>query len=111
MLQVQGTSMRLRFWAVGYVDMAARPYPVPWASLPSASGELPQQRGPATAEPRYLRADAAYEADRTLDSPRDARRSAEALRVKLPPGRYRVQSLAIEPAPDTRFMLDRLLPE
>ncbi|MFD3997493.1 Imm21 family immunity protein [Streptomyces sp. NPDC058583] len=60
---------------------------------------------------RYVLADAAYEADRILGSLRDAHRPAEALRVELPPGRYRVQSLTIDPDPDTQFMLERLLPE
>ncbi|MFD4321445.1 hypothetical protein [Streptomyces sp. NPDC058548] len=60
---------------------------------------------------RYVLADAAYEADRILGSLRDAHRPAEALRVELPPGRYRVQSLIIDPDPDTQFMLERLLPE
>ncbi|MFD8639530.1 Imm21 family immunity protein [Streptomyces zaomyceticus] len=60
---------------------------------------------------RYVLADAAYEADRILASLRDAHRPAEALRVELPAGRYRVQSLTVDPDPNTRFMLDRLLPE
>ncbi|MFD5322889.1 hypothetical protein [Streptomyces sp. NPDC127092] len=34
-----------------------------------------------------------------------------ALRVELAPRRYRVQSLFLEPDPDTQFMLERLLPE
>ncbi|MEU2182109.1 Imm21 family immunity protein [Streptomyces thermolilacinus] len=60
---------------------------------------------------RYVLTDAAYEAERILDSLRDAQRPAEALRVELPPGRYRVQSLIIDPDPNTQFMLERLLSE
>ncbi|MEV4949271.1 Imm21 family immunity protein [Streptomyces sp. NPDC053755] len=60
---------------------------------------------------RYVLADAAYEAGRILGSLKDARQRAEALRVELSPGRYRVQSLIIDPDPRTRFMLERLLPE
>ncbi|MFF2571755.1 Imm21 family immunity protein [Streptomyces sp. NPDC058084] len=60
---------------------------------------------------RYVLTDAAYEADRVLDSLRAAQQPAEALRVELPPGRYRVQSLTIDPDPKTRFLLERLLPE
>ncbi|MFD5766192.1 Imm21 family immunity protein [Streptomyces sp. NPDC127049] len=60
---------------------------------------------------RYVLADAAYEGDRILDSLRDAQQPAEALRVELPPGRYRVQSLIVDPDHKTQFMLERLLPE
>ncbi|MFC8794110.1 Imm21 family immunity protein [Streptomyces cinereoruber] len=60
---------------------------------------------------RYVLADAAYEADRILDSLRGAGQPAEALRVEVPPGRYRVQSLVVDPDPNTQFMLERLLPE
>ncbi|MFF0476443.1 Imm21 family immunity protein [Streptomyces sp. NPDC004284] len=60
---------------------------------------------------RYVLTDAVYEAGRILDSLRDTQRPAEALRVELPPGRYRVQSLVVDPDPNTQFMLDRLLPE
>ncbi|GGR21196.1 hypothetical protein GCM10010282_11570 [Streptomyces roseolus] len=60
---------------------------------------------------RYVLADAAYEADRILDSLQDAQQPAEALRVELSPGRYRVQSLIVDPDPNTQFMLERLLPE
>ncbi|MFE6225143.1 Imm21 family immunity protein [Streptomyces sp. NPDC057854] len=61
---------------------------------------------------RYVLADVAYEADRILCSLRDAQqRPAEAFRVELPSGRCRVQSLTIDPDPNTQFMLDRLLPE
>ncbi|MFV2117068.1 Imm21 family immunity protein [Streptomyces sp. Act-28] len=60
---------------------------------------------------RYVLADAAYEADRILDSLQDAQQPAEALRVELSPGRYRVQSLIVDPDPKTQFMLERLLPE
>ncbi|WP_306326198.1 Imm21 family immunity protein [Streptomyces venezuelae] len=59
----------------------------------------------------YILADAAYEADRILDSLRQAQRPAEALRVELSPGRYRVQSLIVDPDPKTQYMLERLLPE
>ncbi|MEU8761065.1 Imm21 family immunity protein [Streptomyces sp. NPDC048659] len=51
---------------------------------------------------RYVLTDASYEADRMLGS--------EVLRVELDPGRYRVQSLVVEPDPDTQFMLERLVP-
>ncbi|MFB7939235.1 Imm21 family immunity protein [Streptomyces sp. NPDC056049] len=60
---------------------------------------------------RYVLADAAYEGDRILDSLQDAQQPAEALRVELSPGRYRVQSLIVDPDPKTQFMLERLLPE
>ncbi|GGU86921.1 hypothetical protein GCM10010275_23400 [Streptomyces litmocidini] len=60
---------------------------------------------------RYVLADAAYEADRILGSLRHAQQPAEALRVELSPGRYRVQSLVVDPDPETQFMLERLLPE
>lgn len=61
---------------------------------------------------RYVLADAAYEPDRILGSLRDAQqRPVEAFRVELPSGRYRVQSLTIDPDPNSQFMLDRLLPE
>ncbi|MFG3345450.1 Imm21 family immunity protein [Streptomyces sp. NPDC048018] len=60
---------------------------------------------------RYVLADAAYEADRILGSLRHAQQPAEALRVELSPGRYRVQSLIVDPDPKTQFMLERLLPE
>ncbi|MGC9382825.1 Imm21 family immunity protein [Streptomyces sp. MH13] len=60
---------------------------------------------------RYVLADAAYEAERILDSLQDAQQPAEALRVELSPGRYRVPSLIVDPGPKTQFMLERLLPE
>ncbi|MFJ7065563.1 Imm21 family immunity protein [Streptomyces sp. NPDC101115] len=60
---------------------------------------------------RYVLTDAAYETDRILDSLRDTQQPAEALRVELSPGRYRVQSLIIDPDPNSQFMLERLLPE
>ncbi|MGW4777237.1 Imm21 family immunity protein [Streptomyces filamentosus] len=60
---------------------------------------------------RYVLADAAYEADRILGSLQDAQRPAETLRVELPAGRYRVQSLTVDPDATTQFMLERLLPE
>ncbi|MFD7068017.1 Imm21 family immunity protein [Streptomyces sp. NPDC059913] len=60
---------------------------------------------------RYVLADAAYEAGRILGSLQDAQQPAEALRVELSPGRYRVQSLIVDPDPKTQFMLERLLPE
>ncbi|MFB7513141.1 Imm21 family immunity protein [Streptomyces sp. NPDC056144] len=58
----------------------------------------------------YVLTDAAYEADRILSSLRNTQKP-EALHVELPPGRYRVQSLTVEPDPHTQFMLQRLLPE
>ncbi|MEU0399424.1 hypothetical protein ABZ318_04100 [Streptomyces sp. NPDC006197] len=56
------------------------------------------------------------EAERILGCLRDAdanpgaEHSVEALRVELPPSRYRVQSLTVDPDPKTRFRLERLLP-
>ncbi|WP_189829680.1 Imm21 family immunity protein [Streptomyces zaomyceticus] len=93
-----------------------------WCHADDDTGLIPAVHAAATADGwkdvlsltlggRYVLADAAYEADRILASLRDAHRPAEALRVELPPGRYRVQSLTIDPDPNTRFMLDRLLPE
>ncbi|MGY3336434.1 hypothetical protein ACVW0K_002533 [Streptomyces filamentosus] len=60
---------------------------------------------------RYVLADAAYEADRILGSLQDAQQPAEMLRVELPAGRYRVQSLIVDPDATTQFMLERLLPQ
>ncbi|MER8042906.1 Imm21 family immunity protein [Streptomyces sp. NPDC094032] len=60
---------------------------------------------------RYVLTDAFYEGDRILGCLGDGRERVEAVRVELPVRRYRVQSLVVEPDPDTQFMLERLLPE
>lgn len=64
---------------------------------------------------RYVLTDAADDGDRILGHLRDARgvrqpQGPEVLRVEVPSGRYLVQSLLVEPDPDTRFMLERLSP-
>ncbi|MFE1576595.1 hypothetical protein [Streptomyces fradiae] len=61
---------------------------------------------------RYALTDAACDGDRGLGSLHGPQQEpAEALRVRLPSRRYRVQSLTVAPDPDTEFRLERLLPE
>ncbi|CAL9417055.1 Imm21 family immunity protein [Streptomyces sp. enrichment culture] len=60
---------------------------------------------------RYVLTDAAYDGRRVLRSLREAPRQPEALRVALPPRRYRVRSPALGPDRSAPFLLSRLLPE
>lgn len=114
------------------LTLGAEPLPVTWLAehltfarwcyADGDAGLLPAVRAAGSADGwedvlslelggRYVLADAAYEADRILGSLRDVQQQPEALRVELPPGRYRVQSLTVDPDPHTQFMLERLLPE
>ncbi|MGA5870693.1 Imm21 family immunity protein [Streptomyces cinereoruber] len=121
-------------WPAGHrvLTLGAEPLPITWLAeyltfarwccADDDTGLLPAVRDASVSDGwedvlslelggRYVLADAAYEADRILDSLRGARQPAEALRVEVPPGRYRVQSLVVDPDPNTQFMLERLLPE
>ncbi|MFE0699853.1 Imm21 family immunity protein [Streptomyces sp. NPDC058872] len=114
------------------LTLGGEPLPVTWLAEPLAfarwyeadgdAGLLPAVHGAVDSDAwedvlsvalggRYVLTDAGYDADEILGSLRGARQPVAALRVELAPGRYRVQSLTVEPAPDTRFVLDRLLPE
>ncbi|KOG06828.1 hypothetical protein ADK34_41485 [Streptomyces viridochromogenes] len=122
----------LRLAGRDVLTLGAEPLPVTWLAEPLAfarwchadddTGLLSAVRAAMPADGwedvvsvelggRYVLADAAYEAERIVDSLRSTQQPVEALRVELPPRRYHVQSLTIDPDPETRFMLDRLLPE
>ncbi|MFD5922693.1 Imm21 family immunity protein [Kitasatospora sp. NPDC058201] len=60
---------------------------------------------------RYVLTDAAYSGTRIADHTGSPTEIPELIRVELPSGRYRVQSLIIDPDPETQWMLERLLPE
>ncbi|MEU8538415.1 Imm21 family immunity protein [Streptomyces sp. NPDC048717] len=114
------------------LTLGGEPLPVTWLAEPRTfarwyeadddTGLLPAVRAAMAADSwedvltlelggRYVLTDAAYEADRIAASLRDADGPAEAIRVELPPRRYRVQSLIVDSDPMSRFMLERLLAE
>ncbi|MFI5527603.1 Imm21 family immunity protein [Kitasatospora sp. NPDC051853] len=58
---------------------------------------------------RYVLTDAAYDGEHILGLD-DTEQQPELIRLELPAGRYRVQSLLLEPDPESSFQLERLLP-
>ncbi|MGW2400096.1 Imm21 family immunity protein [Kitasatospora sp. NPDC001664] len=58
---------------------------------------------------RYVLTDAGYDGERILGLD-ETQQSPELVRIELPAGRYLVQSLLVEPDPESAFYLERLLP-